>query len=358
MTATHDRAADHPTAATTDAAGSPNADQPAEPPTPSDHAPSDPASPRPAATRSAFGGLRSLLLSDRLLKIFAWAAVVTNGVIAVTGATVRVTGSGLGCATWPECQPGTLVPEYRTGMAAVRQAIEFTNRTFTGIVLVASLGTFVLLWLHRPRRAAVLRLAAVGVVGVLFEAVWGGVVVHLALAWWTVAPHMLVSLLLISFALATAVRIGEPDTPARNVVPRPLRVLAEGTLGVLGALCIAGTLVTAAGPHAGDVNTPRLDIPVRTLAQVHADLMFGFLGLLVALTVGFLAVKAPRGLLKRGWLLVVVTAAQGLLGLVQYATGVPEVLVVTHVFGAVLVVLAANWMVLGTRQRDPEPLPG
>lgn len=345
MTATHDRAANRATPATTDAAESPAG-------------PSTAPGPRPAQTGSALGRLRSLLLSDRLLKIFAWAAVVTNGVIAVTGATVRVTGSGLGCASWPECQPGTLVPEYRTGMAAVRQAIEFTNRTFTGIVLVASLGTLVLLWLHRPRRAAVLRLAAVGVVGVLFEAVWGGVVVHLELAWWTVAPHMLVSLLLVSFALATAVRIGEPDTRARNVVPGPLRVLAQATLGVLGALCIAGTLVTAAGPHGGDVNTARLDIPVRTLAQVHADLMFSFLGLLVALSVGFLAVKAPSGLLKRGWLLVGVTAAQGLLGLVQYATGVPEVLVVTHVFGAVVVVLAGSWMVLGTRTRDAEPLPG
>lgn len=336
MTATHDRPADHaaPPALTADA------QRPTE---------------RAAPSNSPLGRLRAVLLSDRLLKIFAWAAVVTNGVIAVTGATVRVTESGLGCATWPECQPGTLVPAYRTGMAAVRQAIEFTNRTFTGIVLVASVGTFVLLWLHRPLRGAVLRLAAVGVIGVLFEAVWGGVVVHLALAWWTVAPHMLVSLLLVSFALATAVRIGESDIAARPVVPRPLRVLAQATLVVLGALCIAGTLVTAAGPHAGDVNTPRLDIPVRTLAQAHADLMFGFLGLLVALTVGFLAVQAPRGLLRRSWLLVAVTAAQGLLGLVQYATGVPEVLVVTHVFGAVLVVLAGNWMVLGTRERTTTP---
>ncbi len=343
MTATHDRASNREAPATTDGARSP-ADRST--------------APEPPRTGAAVGGLRSLLRSDRLLKIFAWSAVVTNGVIAVTGATVRVTGSGLGCASWPECQPGTLVPEYRTGMASVRQAIEFTNRTFTGIVLVASLGTFVLLWLHRPRRRAVLRWAAVGVVGVLVEAVWGGVVVHLELAWWTVAPHMLVSLLLVSFALVTAVRIGESDGPARNLVPGPLRVLAQATLGVLGALCIAGTLVTAAGPHGGDVNTARLDIPVRALAQVHADLMFGFFGLLVALTVGFLAVKAPPGLLKRGWLLVGVTAAQGILGLVQYATGVPEVLVVTHVLGAVLVVLAGTWMVLGTRIRGVDQLPG
>lgn len=296
-------------------------------------------------------GLRGLLGSDRLLAVFAWAAVVTNGVIAVTGATVRVTGSGLGCETWPECQPGTLVPEYRTGLAGIQQAIEFTNRTFTGMVLIASLGTFLLLWVRRPRRTAVLKLALVGPLGVLVQAVWGGIVVRLDLVWWTVAPHLLVSLVLVGFALATAVRIREPDAESRPVVPRPLRLLARSCLGVLTALCVAGTLVTGAGPHAGDVATPRLELPVRTLAQVHADLLFVFLGLLVAMTVGFLAVKAPRALMRRAWLLVAVTAAQGLLGLVQYATGVPELLVVTHVLGAVLVVLAGVWMVLGTRTR-------
>jgi cytochrome c oxidase assembly protein subunit 15 len=304
---------------------------------------------------TAANRIRRLVSSDRLLRVFAWAAVITNGLIAVTGATVRVTGSGLGCKSWPECQPGTLTPEYRTGMAGVHQAIEFTNRSLTSVVLIASLGTFVLLWLHRPRRAAVLRIALVGPIGVLFQAIWGGVVVGQELIWWTVAPHMLVSLLLVTFALVTAVRIGEPDVPARLLVPHPLRLLALGTLAVLTALCVAGTLVTAAGPHAGDIDTPRLGLPVRTLAQVHADLMFCYLGLLTALTVGFLAVRAGRRLQRRGWLLVAVTASQGLLGLVQYAIGVPEALVVAHVLGAVLVVLAATWMVLGTRQRTEVP---
>ncbi len=301
------------------------------------------------------GGLRTVLLSDRLLTVFAWAAVVANGLIAVTGATVRVTGSGLGCEVWPECQPGTLTPEYRTGMAGVHQAIEFANRTLTGVVLIASLATFLLLWSRRPRRAAVLRLAVVGPIGVLFQAVWGGVVVTQKLIWWTVAPHMLVSLVLVSFALATATRVGEPDVPARPVVPRPLQVLAQATLAVLTALCVAGTLVTAAGPHAGDVDTPRLGLPVRVLAQLHADLMFCYLGMLIALVVGFLAVGAPRRLRNRGWLLVAVTASQGLLGLIQYAIGVPEALVVAHVLGAVLVVTAATWMVLGTRDRGIAP---
>ncbi|GGL93957.1 heme A synthase [Nakamurella endophytica] len=308
----------------------------------------------PARTGSAPG---RLLRSPLLLRIFAWAAAISNGLIAVTGATVRVTGSGLGCETWPECQPGSLVPVSRSGLAAVHQAIEFGNRTLTGVVLIASLGTFVLAVLARPRRRSVVWLAAAAPVGVLFQAVWGGIVVRTELTWWTVAPHMLVSLVLLFFAIAVVVRLGEPDGPAVPVVPRPLRLLTMATVGVLALLCVAGTLVTAAGPHAGDDRTPRLDVPVRDVAQVHADLMFAYFGLLVATTVAFLAVRAPRRLLVRSWVLVGVTLAQGLIGLVQFATGVPEVLVVTHVLGAVVLVATAAAVLFATRTRDGAATP-
>jgi cytochrome c oxidase assembly protein subunit 15 len=289
--------------------------------------------------------------SLRLQKAFAWAAVVTNGAIAVTGATVRVTGSGLGCPTWPECQPGSLVPVSRDDLSAVHQAIEFGNRTLTGVVLIASLGTFLMIWLAKPRRTGLTWLAAVLPAGVLFQAVWGGLTVLTGLAWWTVAPHMLVSLALLFLAIVVLVRLDEGDGPPQPVVPRPLRILTWATVGVLVALCVAGTLVTAAGPHGGDDATPRLDVPVRVLAQLHADLMFLYLGLLVAMSVGFLAVRAPRRLLVRTLVLIAVTAAQGLIGLVQFATGVPEALVVAHVLGAVLLTSAAASVALATRTR-------
>ena len=294
-----------------------------------------------------------------LQRTFAWAAVIANGMIAVTGATVRVTGSGLGCPTWPECQAGSLVPVSRSDLSPVHQAIEFGNRTLTGVVLIASLGTFLLIWLARPRRRSVVQLAAVLPAGVVFQALLGGVTVLTGLAWWTVAPHMLVSLALLYVAIVVLVRLGETDDPPIPTVPRPLRILTWMTVVVLGALCVAGTLVTAAGPHGGDDETPRLDVPVRGLAQLHADLMFAYLGLLVAMTVGYLAVKAPRRLLLRAWVLVAVTAGQGLIGLVQYATGVPEALVVAHVLGATLLTAAAANVVLATRTRgsarSPEP---
>ncbi len=295
--------------------------------------------------------------SLRLQRIFAWAAVLTNGGIAVTGATVRVTGSGLGCPTWPECHPGSVVPISRADLSAFHQAIEFGNRTLTGVVLIASLGTFLLIWRARPRRPGLMWLALVLPLGVLFQAVWGGITVLTGLAWWTVAPHMLVSLLLLFVSIVVLVRLGETDDPPVPVIPRPLQVLTWVTVAVLGALCTAGTLVTAAGPHGGDDATPRLDLPVRALAQAHADLMFAYLGLLVAMAVGYLAVRAPRRLMVRVWVLVAVTAGQGLIGLVQYATGVPEVLVVAHVLGAVVLTAAAAAVAMATRTRGQAPGP-
>jgi cytochrome c oxidase assembly protein subunit 15 len=156
-------------------------------------------------------------------------------------------------------------------------------------------------------------------------------------------------------AIVVLIRLGESDGVVRPTVPSPLRVLTWVTVGVLGALCVAGTLVTAAGPHAGDASTPRLDVPVRALAQLHADLMFAYLGLIVALTVGFLAVKAPRPLLVRAWWLVGITVAQGGIGLVQYATGVPELLVLCHVFGAVCLVSVSATVAMATRVREVAP---
>ncbi len=291
--------------------------------------------------------------TQRVQRVLAWLAVVTNGGIAVTGATVRVTGSGLGCPTWPQCQPGSLVPESRSGMEAFHQAVEFSNRTLTGAVLIPSLGIFLALLLAPGRRRRLTLLAAVLPLGVLLQAVWGGITVRMGLAWWTVAPHMLISLALLFVAITVLVRVGETDDPPTPLVPRPLALLTHATVGVLVLLCVAGTLVTAAGPHGGDSATPRLDLPVQSLAQLHADLMFLYIGLLVALTVGFLAVRAPRRLITRAVLLVAVTAAQGLIGLVQYATGVPEALVVSHVLGAVLLVAAASAVALATRSREP-----
>jgi cytochrome c oxidase assembly protein subunit 15 len=174
----------------------------------------------------------------------------------------------------------------------------------------------------------------------------GGITVLVGLTWWSVAPHFLISMLLVWLAVmlsrtAAEAVSAQPPGPPVPVLPRAGRGLLALCIATLAALLVAGTLVTSAGPHAGDARTPRLDLPVPALAQLHADLLVGFLGLLVGL--GFLlrAVGAPRPVHRRYWVLVAVVLAQGLLGAVQYALGVPEVLVSLHVLGASLVTASA-----------------
>ncbi|WP_373696109.1 COX15/CtaA family protein [Actinomycetospora aurantiaca] len=286
------------------------------------------------------------------MRALAVAAVVGQGGIAVTGAAVRVTGSGLGCPTWPQCFPGSMVPVAHPEISALHQWIEFGNRLL-GIALVLVTGACVIAALFvRPRRRRLLWLACTMPLGVVAQAVIGGITVLTGLAWYTVAPHFIVSVPLVWLAVLLARdawALEEPSETRETAVPRAVRGLVGVSAAVLFALVVVGTLVTAAGPHAGDPTTPRLTaFSVADLAMAHAHLLFGFLGLLVGL--GFLlhAVAAPRSVLVRFRVLVVVTLAQGLLGGIQYAIGVPEVLVALHVLGSMLVVAATAWLWAGT----------
>jgi cytochrome c oxidase assembly protein subunit 15 len=282
------------------------------------------------------------------MRVLAVLAVIGQGGIAVTGAVVRVTGSGLGCPTWPECFPGSLVPTPHADVAALHQWVEFSNRLL-GIALVVVAGACVIAAAFvRPRRRRLLWLALAMPLGVVAQAVLGGITVLTGLAWYTVAPHFLVSVPLVWLAVLLARDAWAPDRASEarvTTVPRPVRGLLAVTAVVLAALLVAGTLVTAAGPHAGDAATPRLDaFSVPDLAMAHAHLLFAFLGLLVGL--GFLlhTVGAPRPVVVRFRVLVLVTLAQGGLGGAQYALGVPEVLVALHVLGAMLTTAAAAWL--------------
>ena len=311
-----------------------------------------------------------------VLRRLAIAAVVAQAGIAVTGSVVRVTGSGLGCPTWPQCFPGSLVPTPHPEVAALHQWVEFGNRllTFavvlvTGLCVLAALGA-------RPRRPRLVRLALVQPLGVVAQAVIGGFTVLLGLVWWSVSVHFLVSMALVWAAVilvsATPPSPGSPtlesaggqtaghrlttaagDGPPQPVVPRAVRGLVATSSVVLGALLLAGTFVTAAGPHSGDADTPRLAAGVAAMAQLHADLLFAYLGLLAGLGFALRAVAAPAALQRRYAVLVAVVAAQGGLGGVQYALGVPEALVSLHVLGAALATVAAAALWAATTGRAP-----
>jgi heme a synthase len=289
--------------------------------------------------------------------------VVAEIGVAIGGSVVRVTGSGLGCPTWPECYPGSMVPTARSDVATLHQWIEFGNRLLgvavvlvAGIVFLAALNT-------RPRRRRLLWLAAAQPLGVVAQAVVGGFTVLTGLVWWSVATHFLVSIVLVWLSVQLVDAATGGDGPPRRLVPRPVRGLIATSTVVLAALLVAGTLVTAAGPHAGDAATPRLDLGVPQLAQLHADLLFAYLGLLVGVGFALRTVAAPSRLWRRYLVLGVVVLAQGALGGLQYALGVPETLVSFHVLGAALVTVAAAAVWVATVERPlvvpaPEPAPG
>jgi heme a synthase len=299
--------------------------------------------------------------SPRVMRTLAVAAVVAQAGIAVTGSVVRVTGSGLGCPTWPQCFPGSLVPVAHPETQALTQWIEFSNRLLTFLVVIVAGACLVAALAIRPRRTRLTRLALVQPLGVVAQAVIGGVTVLLQLVWWSVAVHFAVSMIMVWLAVQLVAAAGDGGEPVRSLVPRPVRGLIATSTAVLAGLLVAGTLVTAAGPHAGDARTPRLDLPVEALAQLHADLLFAYLGMLVALGFTLRAIQAPPVLQRRFGLLVATVVAQGVLGITQYALGVPEALVSLHVLGAALVTVGAAALWAGTTERPhgatPDPSP-
>ena len=299
--------------------------------------------------------------SLRSQRIIAGAVVATQGGIAVTGAIVRVTASGLGCPTWPQCFPGSFTPVPVAEVPVIHQAVEFGNRLITFlVVLTAALA--VLAVIRARRRREVLVYAWLMPISTVAQAVIGGITVLTGLLWWTVAIHLLVSMTMVWLAVLLYVKIGEPDDGVPALcVPKPLRQLTALSAVVLALVLITGTMVTGAGPHAGDKSVedpvPRLELDILTLVYRHSSLLAVYLALLIGLGFGLLAVRAPRRIVKRLVVVVVLVCAQGMIGAVQFFTGVPAVLVAVHVAGAAICTGATAALWAAMRQRaEPEPL--
>ncbi|MFD0487207.1 heme A synthase [Saccharopolyspora spinosporotrichia] len=149
------------------------------------------------------------------VRVLALAVMVTQALISVTGSVVRVTGSGLGCPTWPECFPGSMVPVAHPEVATLHQVIEFGNRTLTGVIGFIALGCFVAAWRVRPRRPRLVRLALVMPLGVVAQAIIGGLTVRVDLAWWSVSVHYMASAVLIWLA-AHLYKAAREETASRS----------------------------------------------------------------------------------------------------------------------------------------------
>ena len=278
----------------------------------------------------------------RLLRA-GYAALATNVGIVVTGGVVRVTGSGLGCAEWPQCEPGSFTPSANV-FEDLHAGIEFGNRLLTFAVLAASLW-----FLWEVRRAGVVprvvrTIAWVLPLGVLVQAVIGGITVLTGLQWWTVSVHFLASMVLIALAVA-AVR-GLRADPSRPRAPAGLRHATTAVAVIAFTVLLLGTFVTAAGPHGGDATAPRIGIYIGTLAIAHAHGVWMLLGtsivtLLVARQLG------ERTLARALGTLIAISIAQGGVGYLQYWLGIPAELVSLHIVGASLVWLstARVWVI-------------
>jgi len=280
-----------------------------------------------------------------------WAGVVAQCGIVVTGGLVRLTGSGLGCPTWPECTDASYVP-VRTQPEGYHRLIEFGNRLLTFVLAVVLVACIVAAWRHRPRRRPLVVLAAVGFLGIFAQAVLGGITVLTGLNPWSVAAHFLLSVALIAVAVVLAVRGSEAgDGPAAATVRPELRILARILVVVAALVLTVGTVVTGSGPHAGDARTARTGLDPRAISWLHADLVLFFVGLVIALLLGLRLTDAPRSVRRRSWFLVAAIVAQGAIGYLQYFTGLPEGVVALHVLGACVVWVATLVVLLSTRTR-------
>ncbi|MFF2082630.1 heme A synthase [Nocardia sp. NPDC058176] len=311
----------------------------------------------------AFLGLvdRLPLPSLRVQRLIAVTVILSQAGISVTGAIVRVTASGLGCPTWPQCFPGSFTPIGVSEVPVLHQTVEFGNRLLTFVVTLCA-ALIVLAVVRARRRKEVLVYAWLMPGGTVVQAIIGGITVRTGLLWWTVAVHLLASMVMVWLAVVLFAKIGEPDDGIDTVqVPAPLRWLTALSGVALAGVLIAGTLVTAAGPHAGDksIDRPveRLQVEIVTLVHLHSQLLIGYLALLVGLAFGLYAVGMSAAIRKRLFVVLGIVVAQALVGIVQYFTDVPAALVAIHVGGAAActAATAALWASLRTREKVEAP---
>jgi cytochrome c oxidase assembly protein subunit 15 len=281
------------------------------------------------------------------LRTLAWATLVANIVIVVTGGAVRLTGSGLGCPTWPRCTDDALTPRHELSL---HSAIEFGNRSLTFVLTLIAVLTFVaaVQAVRAGQRRQLRTVALVLVMTIPAQAVLGGITVRTHLNPWVVGLHLLFSMSIIGLAVVY-LRMMDGPLPEPSAL-RPVSALswAMGVAGV--AVLTIGTVVTGAGPHAGDAHSKRNGLSPLQTSQLHADLVFLFIGLTVGLLLVLMATSARPEAVRAARLLLVAELAQGTIGFVQYFTHLPVILVGFHMLGASIIMAVMTWTVLAVRE--------
>ena len=303
------------------------------------------------------------------MRRLALAGVIANTVIMSTGAAVRLSASGLGCPDWPQCSTADVVASKNAGQTLLNTWIEFGNRLLNfPLVIIAAL-IFIAAWRFRTdgpggpgtpgngRRRDLVWLAAAQPLGVVAQAVIGGILVLAKLNPALVSVHFLVSASVVAAAVALHMRCAAiADTSvvsATTPVRRDLRVISAALVGVTCLMLAAGTVVTGTGPLAGDAGVARYHLPLEGVTQLHADIGWLLAGLSIALVLVLRLSGAPPRAVRAGWIVLAALGSQGVIGYIQYFTRLPAGLVWVHVTGSVLVWIAVLRLFFIVRERAP-----
>jgi cytochrome c oxidase assembly protein subunit 15 len=289
-------------------------------------------------------------LSPRAYQRITLLALIALVFIIVTGAAVRLTGSGLGCSDWPTCESNQIVAplEYHA-------MIEFINRTITGLVsvmvMLAVLGSLV----RTPRRRDLTWLSLGLVAGVIGQIILGGLTVLFELHPPFVIAHFLLSMVLVWNAVVLHHRAGHDGQPGLPLVPRPIRRLGTALVVLATFAVITGTIVTGTGPHGGDEEVARLSFDITEVARVHSAVVWVFLIVAIFTLVRLRRSGTAAIVDRRAKLLVGAILVQGAIGYTQYFTGVPPALVLLHIAGSVAVWMATLVFLLDLTAHSVEP---
>lgn len=297
--------------------------------------------------------------TPRTVQRAALSAVVMAVIIVVTGGAVRLTSSGLGCPTWPKCTDDSLTA---TSAMGFHGAIEFGNRMLTYVLCAAVGWAIIAARAQKPWRRSLTRLGWAQFWVVMSNAVIGGIVVLVGLNPYTVAVHFMATTALITVAVLMWQRAKEGDGAPRPLVGKSVVQLVWFLVAAAVLLTLVGTVVTGAGPHAGDSSkVERMPVDWETVAKLHAVLAWIVVTLTFALWFVLKAVDAPRGPLARTRELFLILLSQGIIGYVQYFTKLPEALVGLHMLGSALVWIGVLRVLLALRERpetEEADLPG
>ena len=281
-------------------------------------------------------------------------SLVCVSAIVLTGAAVRVTGSGLGCTDWPTCSRGHLTPPLQ-----FHSLIEFGNRMVTVLLVVVIGVTFLAALLRRPFRRDLAWLSGGLVAGILVEAVVGGIVVYTKLNPYLVAVHFLATMLLVVNAVVLLHRSGRDySSRARVLVPRVILRFSRVLLVLVAVVMSAGAATTGAAPDAGGAQgqtvAKRIPVPLRDMAELHSTLALFLIGVVISLAVALHALDVPERVRKAARMLVVVLVLQAVVGYTQYFTHLPAALVELHELGATVLVIGVVQFFLALSHRTPE----